>query len=105
MIGQALQRSGHRGVGLHLLQPPARPVLVGDPHTAHHFGLADIQRRYPLDDLLAVLTLLQHPAPPILKGRQQTVARGSRQRGGRQNLIRVLEATLKLPRARLPAPG
>ena len=34
-VGQAQQRPGHRGVRLHLLQPPAQPVLIGHPHAAH----------------------------------------------------------------------
>ena len=37
----------------------------GHPHAAHQFGLADVQRRDPLDDLLVVLCLLQHPATPV----------------------------------------
>jgi hypothetical protein len=89
------QRPGHRRIGIHLLQPPARPVLVRHPHTARHFGLADIQRRDPRDDLLSFLRLLQHPTPLTLPDGQQPAAR--RNHKERQNLIRVLEATLKLP--------
>jgi len=52
------QRAGHRRVGLDLLHPPARRRVAGHPHTRHHLRLADIQRRDPLDDLLAVFRLV-----------------------------------------------
>ena len=61
-VGHAQQWPGHRGVRLHLLQPPSRPVLIWHPHAAHQLGLADIQRRHPRDDLLLVLRLRQHLA-------------------------------------------
>jgi hypothetical protein len=61
-IGQHQQRSGHRGVGPHLLQAPAPLALTRHPDTADQLRLADIQRRDPLDELLGVLGLLQHPA-------------------------------------------
>jgi hypothetical protein len=63
-VGHAKQRPGHRRIGLHLLQPPAPMVLVRDPHAAHQLSLADVARRDPLDDLLVVLRLGQHLAPP-----------------------------------------
>ena len=66
------------------------PGLIGHPHAVHQLGLADIQRRDPLNNLLTVGRLLQHPAPPILSGGEQ------------QDLIRVLEATPKGPHT---APG
>jgi hypothetical protein len=56
------QRAGHGGIGRHLLQPPARPVLIGNPHAAHQHRLADVQRRDPFDDLLVVLRPGQHLA-------------------------------------------
>ena len=60
--GHRKQRPGHRRIAVHLLQPPAPMVLIGHPHAAHQLGLADIQRRDPLDDLLVVLRLGQHLA-------------------------------------------
>ena len=66
------------------------PGLIGHPHAVRQLGLADIQRRDPLNNLLTVGRLLQHPAPPILSGGEQ------------QDLIRVLEATPKGPHT---APG
>jgi hypothetical protein len=36
-------------------------VLIGDPDAAHQLGLADIQRRDPLDELLVVLRGGEHP--------------------------------------------
>ena len=62
--GHRKQRPGHRRIAVHLLQPPAPMVLIGHPHAAHQLGLADIQRRDPLDDLLVVLCLGQHLSPP-----------------------------------------
>ena len=61
-VSHSQQRPGHRGIRLHLLQPPPRPVLIRDPHAAHQLGLADIARRDPRDDLLLVLRLCQHLA-------------------------------------------
>ena len=60
MIGQPQHRPGQRRIGLHLLQSPARMVLIGDPDAAHQLGLADIQRSDPLDDLLVVLRRGEH---------------------------------------------
>jgi hypothetical protein len=37
-------------------------ALIGNPQAAHHLGLADIQRRDPLDDLLVILRLPEHLA-------------------------------------------
>jgi hypothetical protein len=66
-VGHDQQPAGHRLVGPDLLQPPARPALARDPHTASQLGLADIQRRNPLDDVVAVVCLLQHPGLPALR--------------------------------------
>ena len=52
------QRAGHRGEGAHLLQPS--PARAGQPHAAHQFGLADVQRCDPLDDLLIVVLNFHH---------------------------------------------
>ena len=41
-VRHAQQRPRHRGVCLHLLQPPSRTVLIGNPDTAHQLRLADI---------------------------------------------------------------
>jgi hypothetical protein len=41
-------------------------LVIRNPDAAHHLGLADIQRRDPLDNLLPVRCFLQHPAPPTL---------------------------------------
>jgi hypothetical protein len=50
-------------------------ALIGKPQAAHQLGLADIQRRDPLDDLLVVLRLPEHqgllmpgPLPAGAKG-------------------------------------
>jgi hypothetical protein len=59
-VGHRKQRAGPGGIGLHLLQPPPPVVLIGDPDAAHQLGLADIQRRHPLDDLLVVLCSGEH---------------------------------------------
>ena len=59
-VGQGQQRAGHRGVGGDLLQPLA--CLARHPHAADKLGLADVQRRDPLHDLLGLVGLLQHPA-------------------------------------------
>ena len=77
-VGQRQQRTGHRGIRLHFLQPAARLALVRDAHAAHQLGLADVQRRDPLDDLLPVGGLLQHPAPPRPPDRQRVAARRNR---------------------------
>jgi hypothetical protein len=68
-------------------------VLVRDPRAAHQFGLADIQRRYPLDDLLAVLALGEHLASSHCRA---AAARRSHGHSWR-NLILVLEATMNGP--------
>src|SRR5207248_8701443 len=39
---------------------PALPVLIRDPRAAHQAGLADIQRRNPLNDLVVVLRSGEH---------------------------------------------
>ena len=103
MVGQPDQRAGHGRAGGDFLQPPARPVVVGDPHAAGQFGLADVERGDPLDDLFSFLCLLQHRrVPPVCGGSGQVAAR--RSRGAGSNLILVLEATGKGPQVRFPAP-
>jgi hypothetical protein len=57
-------------VGAHLLQPPARGVRTWHPNTAGQLRLADIQRRDPGEDFLAVASLLQHPASLLADGQQ-----------------------------------
>ena len=95
-VGHDQQRAGHRLVGPDLLQPPARPALARDPHTAGQLGLAHVQRRDALDDLGGLLRLLQHPGLPALRRRNGWLPAGA---AGRQaNLIRVLKATVKGPR-------
>src|SRR5512132_1930796 len=66
-VGQHQQPAGHRLVAPDLLQPPARPALARDPHTTGHLGLAHVQRRHSLDDLVPVVGLLQHPGLPPLR--------------------------------------
>src|SRR4029453_9017848 len=75
---------------------PARAALARDPHTAGQLGLAHVQRRHALDDLVAVACLLQHPAllRPTTNGRLPAGAAGRK-----ANLIRVLKATVKGPGA------
>ena len=95
-VGQPQQRAGHRRVGRHLLQPPTRPALVRHPHAAHQLGLADIQRGHPRDDLLGLMVLFEHTV--LLAPHSATSGRPQGPRGIGGNLIRVLEATPKLPR-------
>ena len=45
-------------MGADLLSPPPGRGRAGHPDTRHQLGLADIQRRDPLDDLLIVLRLM-----------------------------------------------
>jgi hypothetical protein len=98
-VGHHQQRTGHRGVGVDLL-PPAAAALTGHPDTADHRGLADIQGGDALDDLLVVAGLLQHVRLPPANGQ----GGWSRELQGRKaKLVRVLEATVKGPRAQLPA--
>jgi hypothetical protein len=61
------QRPSHRLVAPHLLRPPAALARTEAPHTAGQLGLADSQRRHPLDDLLGLLHLLQHLGLPGLR--------------------------------------
>ncbi len=95
MIRHPQQGASHRGVGLHVLQSPSGLALVRNPSAAHQLGLADIQRRDPLDDLLNLWIYLQHrrllPSTPTTSGHPQGP------QGVKRNLIRVLKATLKLP--------
>ena len=89
--------AGHRRVRCASPAPGARPFRAGHPDTAHHLGLADIQRRDPLDDLLVVLDRAASPAsaparPPCQARRSPAGAARDRAK-----LIRVLEATLKGP--------
>jgi len=69
---------------------------VRHPHTAHQLGLADIQGRDPLDDLLFVLRLLQHGfLLTVMTSNRRWLPAGAA--GTVTNLVRVLEATLKGP--------
>jgi hypothetical protein len=101
-IGHPQQRTRHRGVRHHLLQAPARAPVIRHPRTAHHLGLAYIARRDPSDDLLILGVLLQHRDLLTATKNNQVVAREGRV--GTANLIRVLEATLKLPQPQPSAP-
>jgi hypothetical protein len=94
-VGQRQQRAGHRRVGRDLLQPPGPLALAGHPHTAGQLGLADIQRRDPLDELLGVVGLLQHPASLRADGSTARLPAGAAR--DRRNLIRVLKATVTDP--------
>src|SRR5215204_6334076 len=96
-VGHDQQPAGHRLVAPDLLRPPAVLAWAGHPHTAGQLGLADIQRRDPLDDLLGLLRLLQHPTlPGITTTNGQSPAGAA---GLKANLIRVLKATMKGPGA------
>jgi hypothetical protein len=94
-IGQPQQRSGHRRERGDLLRPPTGPGRARHPHTDHNLCLADVQRRNPLDDLLAVLGVLQHHRSSCpMPATRRPPAGAARQTA---NLVRVLEATLKGP--------
>src|SRR3954449_3535903 len=99
-VTQPEERGGHRGGGADLL-PPAAAELTGHPDAAHHRGLADIQRGDPLDDLLVVVCLLQHVR--LLPSRTGPGGLAAGAAGREAKLVRVLEATVKGPRAQLPA--
>jgi hypothetical protein len=73
-------------------------VLIRDPRAAHQFGLADIQRRDPRDDLLVVLRLCEHSRLPLPSPEPKAVAARRSHRDNWRNLILVLKATLKGPR-------
>jgi hypothetical protein len=103
MVGQAQQRAGHRGVGGHLLQPSPRSVLVRDAHAAGQLGLAEIQRRDALDDLLGLLGLGQHLRPAWVGFPPRWLPAGTAR--DERTLIHVLEATLKLPMRSSQRPG
>jgi Protein of unknown function (DUF2637) len=60
--------SGSSFVGGDLLQPPGPLALAGHPHAADQLGLADVERRDPPDELLAVVCRFQHPVPPAADG-------------------------------------
>ena len=78
------------------MHPPARVLVIRNPDAAHHLGLADIQRRDPLDDLLVVQRRGEHPRPPRL----DRAAAARRSQGHKwRNPILVLEATLNGPRS------
>src|SRR4029450_7652003 len=83
-------------------RPPAALAWAGHPHTAGQLGLADIQGGYPLDDLLGLLRLLQHPSLPVLGG-PRAVARRSRRAEGESDPR--AQGDSEGPTARLPAPG
>jgi Bacterial low temperature requirement A protein (LtrA) len=61
------QPAGHRLAAPDLPRPPAVLAWAGHPHIAGQLGLAHVQRGYPLDDLLGLLRLLQHPGLPVLQ--------------------------------------
>jgi hypothetical protein len=84
-VTQAEQRGGHRGDGADLLHPLCS--RAGYPHATDHLGLADIQRRDPLDDL-GLISLDPHPSRPLssLRGDRPQELQGT------ANLILVLEA-------------
>jgi hypothetical protein len=63
-ISQPQQRTGHRRVRRDLLRAAAGSVRVRHPDAGHQLGLADVQRRDPLDDLFGVLAVVQHRYPP-----------------------------------------
>jgi hypothetical protein len=44
-------------------------IVIRNPDAAHDLGLADIQRRDPLDDLLVVQRRSEHPGLLALIGR------------------------------------
>ena len=75
-------RSGHRLVGPDRLRPPVALAWAGHPHAADKLGLADSQRRDPLDELLGLLRLLQHPGLLLL--RQPTGGRPQEPQGRRR---------------------
>jgi hypothetical protein len=78
-------------------RPPARPALARDPYTAGQLGLAHVQGRHPLDDLIVVVGLLQHPGLPGFRRPNRWLPAGAA--GQQADLIRVLEATVKGPGA------
>src|SRR4029453_16066919 len=61
-----------------------------------HPALANIQGGSPLDDLLGLLRLLQHPASLCSTTNERLPAGAA---GQKANLIRVLKAAVKGPRA------
>src|SRR6266545_4463240 len=101
-VRQHQQRPRHRGVGPHLLQPPAPPALARHPDAADQLRLADIQRRDPPDDLLGVLRLLQHPASLLADGQQHGCPREPQ---GQAESDPRAQGDSDGPTARLPAPG
>src|SRR5215213_4562498 len=97
------QPAGHRLIAPHLLRPPARAALARDSHTAGQLGLAHVQRRPSLDDLLGLLCLLQHPGLLALRRPNRPVARRSRRARGESDPR--ARGDSEGPKARLPAPG
>jgi hypothetical protein len=99
-VRQHQQRPGHRPVGRYLLQALARGVGAWHPDTTHQLRLADIQRRHPLDELLGLVGLLQHPAslPP-----DGTTARCPREPQDRAESDPRAQGNTEGPTARLPA--
>src|ERR671910_2366836 len=83
-VGQHQQPAGHRRVGPDLLQPLARAALARDPYTAGQLGLAHVQGRDSLDDLIVVVCLLQHPGL-LGSDDRKVVARRSRRATGRSD--------------------
>src|SRR4029453_2268058 len=71
------------------------------PDAAGQRRLADIQRRDPLDDLLRLLRLLQHPAS--LLATRSTAMGARRSRKGQAESDPRARGNTEGPRARLPA--
>jgi hypothetical protein len=88
-------------VGRYLLPPPARLLGARHPHTAGQLGLADIQRRDLLDQLLAVVRLLQHPV--LLPVGSATIPAARRSRKARAEANPRAQGNPGGPTARLPA--
>src|ERR671911_852592 len=65
-------------------RPLARAALARDPYTAGQLGLAHLQGRDSLDDLIVVVCLLQHPGL-LGSDDRKVVARRSRRATGRSD--------------------
>ena len=64
-IGQHQQTRGQGGAVHDLLLTATGSGRVGDADAHHHLGLTDIDRRDPLDDLIAVFDPLHAIAPSL----------------------------------------
>jgi hypothetical protein len=83
------QRAGHRRMRAHLLHPAFPAARRGQSNAAHHLRLANIQRRDPLEDLLLILSLREHPRLPSLCNQHLRVTAGETT-GKTTNLVLVL---------------